>query len=114
MMSPMEFKIEQDEKSNVFMASWDHRGGGGISTQANALPALYSAICASCAKLPCDLSGRENARALKRLGFLQGRQEGCTSDFRKLVCAYLLQTILTCAIKRCKALADKRVSPSED
>jgi hypothetical protein len=43
-MSPMEFKIEQDEKSNVFMASWADPDGGGIMTQANALPALYSAI----------------------------------------------------------------------
>ena len=44
MMSPMEFKIEQDGKSNVFMASWDDPDGGGITTQAETLPELYSAI----------------------------------------------------------------------
>ena len=44
MMSPMEFKIEQDEKSNVFMASWADPDGGGITTQAETLPELYSAI----------------------------------------------------------------------
>jgi hypothetical protein len=41
----MEFKIEQDEKSNVFIVSWADPDGGGITTQANTLPlALYSAI----------------------------------------------------------------------
>ena len=109
----MEFKIEQDEKSNVFMASWDHRGGGGITTQANALPALYSAICASCAKLPCDLSGRENARALKRLGFLQGDPEGLHIRLSKAGLRVPAPNHPHLRHKRCKALADKRVSPSE-
>jgi len=53
-------------------------------------------------KLPRDLSGREVVRALKRLGFLQSCQKGCTSDFRKLVCAYLFQTILTCVLNTAK------------
>jgi hypothetical protein len=39
----MEFKIEQDEKSNVFTVSWADPDGG-IATQATPLPALYSAI----------------------------------------------------------------------
>jgi hypothetical protein len=40
----MEVKIEPDEKSNVFMVSLADPDGGGITTQANVLPALYSAI----------------------------------------------------------------------
>jgi len=43
-MSPVEFKIEQDEESNVFVASWDDPDGGGVTTQADTLPELYSAI----------------------------------------------------------------------
>jgi hypothetical protein len=42
-MSFIEFKIEQDEKSNVFMVSWADLDSG-ITTQATPLPALYSAI----------------------------------------------------------------------
>ena len=43
-MSLVEFKIERDEESNVFVASWDDPDGGGITTQAETLPELYSAI----------------------------------------------------------------------
>ncbi len=44
MMGRLEFEIDQDEESNVFVASWDDPAGGGITTQAKTLPELYSAI----------------------------------------------------------------------
>jgi predicted RNase H-like HicB family nuclease len=43
-MERLEFKIEQDEESDVFVASWDDPAGGGITTQAKSLAELHSAI----------------------------------------------------------------------
>src|SRR5712671_238651 len=105
-MSPMQFKIEQDEKSYVFMASRDDPGGGGITTQANALPALYSAIWASCVKLPCDLPVAR-LLALKRLGFLHGDQEGLHIRLSKAGLRVPVPNHPQLRHKRCKALADK-------
>ena len=54
-MSPVEFKIERDEESNVFAASWDDPDGGGVTTQAETLPELYSAIQEA---VRCHFAGR--------------------------------------------------------
>ena len=54
-MSPVEFRIEQDEGSHVFVASWDDPGGGGITTQAETLPKLYDAIEQA---VRCHFAGR--------------------------------------------------------
>jgi predicted RNase H-like HicB family nuclease len=37
-------KIEQDEETGVFVASWDDPNGGGITTQADTLEELYGAV----------------------------------------------------------------------
>jgi predicted RNase H-like HicB family nuclease len=54
-MADVEFKIEQDEDSNVFVASWDDPAGGGITTQADTLPKLYDAIQEA---VRCHFAGR--------------------------------------------------------
>jgi predicted RNase H-like HicB family nuclease len=59
MMSPVEFKIERDEESNVFVASWDDPDGGGVTTQADTLPELYSAIQEA---VRCHFAGRPAPR----------------------------------------------------
>jgi hypothetical protein len=40
----MEFTIERDEETGVFVASWDDPEGGGITTQAGSLSELSGAI----------------------------------------------------------------------
>jgi len=37
-------KVEQDEETGVFVASWDDPRGGGITTQADSLEQLYDAV----------------------------------------------------------------------
>ena len=37
-------KVEQDEETGVFVASWDDPQGGGITTQADSLEELYGAV----------------------------------------------------------------------
>ncbi|HMC26074.1 MAG TPA: DUF1902 domain-containing protein [Candidatus Udaeobacter sp.] len=37
-------KVEQDEETGVFVASWDDPNGGGITTQADTLEELYRAV----------------------------------------------------------------------
>ena len=58
-MIPVEFKIEQDAESNVFVASWDDPVGGGITTQAETLPKLYEAIEQA---VRCHFAGRSAPR----------------------------------------------------
>ena len=43
-MERLEFKIEQDDGADVFVASWDDPAGGGITTQAKSLAELHAAI----------------------------------------------------------------------
>jgi hypothetical protein len=55
LMDRVQFKIEQDEEADIFVASWDDPAGGGITTQAKSLPELYSAIQKS---VRCHFAGR--------------------------------------------------------
>jgi predicted RNase H-like HicB family nuclease len=43
-MARIRFKIERDEETGTFIASWDDPSGGGITTQAESLEKLEEAI----------------------------------------------------------------------
>jgi predicted RNase H-like HicB family nuclease len=60
-MGRLEFKIEQDEDSDLFVASWNDPGGGGITTQAKTLAELHDAIRES---ILCHFADRPHPREI--------------------------------------------------
>jgi predicted RNase H-like HicB family nuclease len=52
-------KVEQDEETGVFVASWDDPSGGGITTQADTLEELDGAVREA---IRCHFSGVSGAR----------------------------------------------------